>query len=488
MNHLKSYIAGQWVEGSAAPLESTCPATGRVVAAGQAASPSQVAQAFAAAREAFGPWWDLGTQARIDLANAFADRVKQNADELTELIAAETGKLLWETKTEVAAVVGKVAVSIDSLETRRSTTSFELGAATAVTRFKPHGVCGVLGPFNFPAHLPNGHIVPALISGNTVVFKPSELTPAVGGWLVKQWEEVGLPTGVLNLVHGGREVGEAISKHDELDGLFFTGSSRAGVALSQTLAATPQKILALEMGGNNPLIVHETKNLQAAAYLTVLSGYMTAGQRCTCARRLIVVDGPETDQFLAELKKQVLGISYGFNGDTPEPFMGTVINSATGNRLMSACADLIDRGAVALIEMEQHRDCEALLSPGLLDITAVADREDEELFGPLMTIIRVSSFEAAIAEANRTQYGLSAGLLSDNPELYQQFIHQIRAGIVNWNRQTTGASGKLPFGGCGLSGNHRPSAYYAVDYCSFPVASIESPELEMPEKKLTGLA
>jgi len=304
---------------------------------------------------------------------------------------------------------------------------------------------------------------------------------------VQKWQEVGLPDGVLNLVQGGREVGVAISQHDQLDGLFFTGSSRAGVALSKALAATPQKILALEMGGNNPLIVHEAKDLEAAAYLTVLSGYMTAGQRCTCARRLIVVDGPDTDQFLDELKKQVLGISIGFNGDSPEPFMGTVINAATGNRLMQAYADLVKRGAVPLIEMEQRRDCEALLSPGLLDITNVADREDEELFGPLVTIIRVDSFEQAIVEANRTKYGLSAGLLSDNPDCYQQFIHQIRAGIVNWNRQTTGASGKLPFGGCGLSGNHRPSAYYAVDYCSYPVASIESTELSMPEKKLPGL-
>lgn len=487
MNHLKSFIAGKWVEGSGDSIESTCPATGTVVAAGHCADLSQVDQAFAAARDAFGPWWDLGAQARLDMAKAFAEHVQQNADELAELIASETGKLVWETKTEAAAVVGKVAVSIDSLATRRSTTSFEIGSATAVTRFKPHGVCGVLGPFNFPAHLPNGHIVPALISGNTVVFKPSELTPAVGGWLVQKWQEVGLPDGVLNLVHGGREVGVAISQHDQLDGLFFTGSSRAGVALSKALAATPQKILALEMGGNNPLIVHEAKDLEAAAYLTVLSGYMTAGQRCTCARRLIVVDGPDTDQFLDELKKQVLGISIGFNGDSPEPFMGTVINAATGNRLMQAYADLVKRGAVPLIEMEQRRDCEALLSPGLLDITNVADREDEELFGPLVTIIRVDSFEQAVVEANRTKYGLSAGLLSDNPDCYQQFIHQIRAGIVNWNRQTTGASGKLPFGGCGLSGNHRPSAYYAVDYCSYPVASIESTELSMPEKKLPGL-
>ena len=287
MNHLNSFIAGKWVEGLSAPFESTCPATGKVVAAGRAADSSQVDQAFAAARDAFGPWWDLGTEKRLDFAKAYADHVKENADDLADLIAAETGKLVWETKTEAAAVVGKVAASIDSLSTRRSTTSFELGSATAVTRFKPHGVCGVLGPFNFPAHLPNGHIVPALISGNTVVFKPSELTPAVGGWLVQKWEEIGLPTGVLNLVQGGREVGIAISKHDQLDGLFFTGSSRAGVALSKTLAATPQKILALEMGGNNPLIVHETKDVEAAAYLTVLSGYMTAGQRCTCARRLI---------------------------------------------------------------------------------------------------------------------------------------------------------------------------------------------------------
>ena len=291
----------------------------------------------------------------------------------------------------------------------------------------------------------------------------------------------------MNLVQGRSEVGIAISKHDQLDGLFFTGSSRTGIALSKTLAATPQKILALEMGGNNPLIVHEAKDLEAAAYLTVLSGYMTAGQRCTCARRLIVVNGPDTEKFLSELKRQVLNISIGFVGDTPEPFMGTVINAATGNRLITAYSDLIGRGAVPLVKMEQRRDCEALLSPGLLDITDVADREDEELFGPLMTIIRVDSFEEAIVEANRTQYGLSAGLLSDSPEYYQQFIHQIRAGIVNWNRQTTGASGKLPFGGCGLSGNHRPSAYYAVDYCSFPVASIEATTLEMPEKKLPGL-
>jgi succinylglutamic semialdehyde dehydrogenase len=486
MNTLQNYINGKWVDGLAGDIDSRCPNDDSVVVQGKSASAGQVDQAFEAARNAFGVWWDLGSEQRVALVQKFADLVKANSDQLADLIARETGKAYWETKTEAAAVVGKVAVSIDSMRQRRSQTSFEIGRANAVTRYKPHGVCGVLGPFNFPAHLPNGHIVPALICGNTVVFKPSEITPATGSWMVQKWDEVGLPAGVLNLVHGGRVVGEEIARHAGLDGLFFTGSSRAGVALSQTLAPTPQKILALEMGGNNPLIVHEVADLKAAAYLTVLSAFMTAGQRCTCARRLIVVDGQPADEFLKELESAIASISVGFNTDSPEPFFGTVINGATGRRLLEAQTGLIKRGAKAIVEMKKLRDCDALVSPGLLDVSDVADREDEEHFGPMLTLIRVSSFEEAIAEANRTQYGLSAGLLSDNPKAYEEFIHRIRAGIVNWNRQTTGASGKLPFGGCGLSGNHRPSAYFAVDYCSFPVASIEADVLTMPEKKLPG--
>lgn len=488
MNKLKNYLRGQWFDGLADDISSQCPNDGSIVAEGKSASLQQVHDAFAAAREAFGAWWDLGSDRRVALVEKYASLVRESADELADLIARETGKPFWETKTEAAAVVGKVGVSIDSMRERRSTTSFEMGEANAVTRYKPHGVCGVLGPFNFPAHLPNGHIVPALICGNTVVFKPSEMTPATGNWMMQKWHEAGLPAGVLNLVHGGREIGEAIASHDELDGLFFTGSSRAGVALSKALAPTPQKILALEMGGNNPLIVHEAADVKAAAHLTVLSAYITAGQRCTCARRLIVVDGEPADKFLVELKSAIEGIKVGFNTDSPEPFFGTVINVATGKRLLDAQSDLVARGAKTIVQMQRLRDCDALVSPGLLDVTDVQDREDEEHFGPLLTLIRVGSFEEAIAEANLTKYGLSAGLLSDNAEIYRQFIHRIRAGIVNWNRQTTGASGKLPFGGCGLSGNHRPSAYFAVDYCSFPVASIEAETLKMPEKKLPGLS
>lgn len=482
------YIDGQWVRGDGEGFVSTCPVDESPVWESTAASEQQVGDAFAAARTAFGSWWDLGVEKRLAFARRYAEIVTEKKEELALLIARETGKPIWETRTEAAAVVGKVAVSIDSLLERRSETSFEAGAGVhAVTRFKPHGVCGVLGPFNFPAHLPNGHIVPALISGNTIVFKPSEVTPAVGQWMVTQWEAAGLPAGVLNLVQGKREVGMAISKHPELDGLFFTGSSAAGVALSKALAPTPQKILALEMGGNNPLLVHRVKDVQAAAYTTILSAYITAGQRCTCARRLILVDGPETDEFLTTLVAMIGRVTCGFYNDDPQPFMGTVISQAMGRRLLEAQAALVSAGASLMVPMETHRGCDALVSPGLVDVSSLGSRSDEELFGPMLNVIRVGSFDDAIVEANNTAYGLSAGLLSDDEGLYKEFIHRIRAGIVNWNRQTTGASGKLPFGGCGLSGNHRPSAYYAVDYCNFPVASMESETLTMPEKLMTGI-
>ena len=480
-------IGNQWLAGEGPAFESSGPVDDQVVWETNEASGAQVDQAFAAARDAFGPWWDQDLENRIAIAEKYAELVRASADELAEIISSETGKILWEAKTEAGAVAGKVDVSIDAIKTRRHTTSFEMGEMKAVTRFKPHGVVGVLGPFNFPAHLPNGHIVPAMLAGNTIVFKPSEQAPAVGAWMMQKWIEAGLPDGVLNLVQGGRDVGQAISGSSELDGLFFTGSSAAGAALNQTLAANPGRILALEMGGNNPLIVTEAADHDAAAYQTILSAFMTAGQRCTCARRLIVIDNDETKKFIETLIEMTKKVTFGFSSDDPQPFIGTVISGAMGRHILEAQKTLVARGGVSLVEMESHRGCDALISPGIIDVTDMKDRVDEELFGPLLSIIRVADFDAAIAEANNTAYGLSAGILTDNEALYKKFIHRIRAGIVNWNRQTTGASGKLPFGGCGRSGNNRPSAYFAADYCSFPVASLESDTLAMPEKLMQGL-
>lgn len=482
------FIGGSWqTAGAGATLESTCPVDGSVVMDLQTATSDQVEEAMLAARKALPEWSSLNTDRRIKYVQDYAELIKQNADELAELISAETGKPLWESKTEVGAVVGKSAVSIDAFRARRDTKSFEMGDLQATTRFKPYGVMGVLGPFNFPAHLPNGHMVPALIAGNTVVYKPSEHTPAVGQWMVQKWHEVGLPNGVVNLVQGGRDTGIALGQAKQLDGLLFTGSSGAGKALHQAFGAYPEKILALEMGGNNPLIVHQAEDLKAAAYLAVNSAYITAGQRCTCARRLIVVDDGKTDSFIDELVAMMGKLRIGPFTDQPEPFAATVISAEQGARLLAEQKKLQSSGGTSIVEMRAIDGNEALLAPGLIDVTSIADRSDEEMFGPILSLIRVPDFQSAIDEANDTAYGLAAGLVSSNRECYDQFISQIRAGIVNWNRQTTGATGKMPFGGCGLSGNHRPSAFYAADYCSFPVASLEASELALPEKITTGI-
>ena len=482
------FVDGHWSAGGQSPLVSTEPGSGQNVWLGTAADAPTVDAAVQAARQAWPKWQHTPLEQRMSIARAFQERVKTHADQLTQLISREVGKPLWEAATEVSAVAGKVDLAIDALQTRRSQSEFTMGDYTAVTRYRPLGVLGVLGPYNFPAHLPNGHIVPALLAGNTVVFKPSEMTPAVGQWMIEQWEQAGLPAGVINLVQGARETGAALANHDAIDGLLFTGSSGVGKSLHAAFAGQPQKILALEMGGNNPLIVHEAGDLQAAAYLAALSAYLTSGQRCTCARRLILVEGSEAERFLAALVEMIGRIRVGLYNDSEEPFMGTVISPAVGQRMLTAQQALIDSGAHSLVSLEKQRDLDALLSPGLIDVTGVPDRSDEELFGPLLNVIRVPDFDAALAEANNTRYGLSAGLISHKRENYDRFISEIRAGVVNWNRQTTGASGKLPFGGCGLSGNFRPSGYFAADYCSFPVASMESAEFALPEKLMPGFA
>jgi succinylglutamic semialdehyde dehydrogenase len=183
----------------------------------------------------------------------------------------------------------------------------------------------------------------------------------------------------------------------------------------------------------------------------------------------------------------MLSLKIGAYTEVPEPFMGPVISAAAAKGLLHSQQELINKGGIPLIEMALLNPESAFLTPGLIDATPISRQEDREIFGPLLQLIYVSSFDEAIEEANHTAYGLSAALLSDNESLYRKFLHSIRAGVVNWNTATTGASSTAPFGGIGQSGNHRPSAYYAADYCSYPMASIESKTLILPEKTLPGI-
>ncbi|HXH02559.1 MAG TPA: succinylglutamate-semialdehyde dehydrogenase [Candidatus Competibacteraceae bacterium] len=482
------FIAGRWQEGRGQSFTSRDPVSQAELWSGRAADADQVAAALRGARTAFPAWRDLSADSRIALVRDFATLLESHQEELAAAIGRETGKPRWEALTEVQSMIGKVEISIRAYQERTGSRDGELGDARAVLRHRPHGVVAVFGPYNFPGHLPNGHIVPALIAGNTVVFKPSELTPLVAELTVRLWERAGLPAGVLSLLQGGRDTGIALANHPDLDGLFFTGSSATGHALHRQYAGQPHKILALEMGGNNPLIVQDVADLDGAVHHTLQSAFVSAGQRCTCARRLLVPVGQVGDAFLARLVQAAAQLRVGRWDDEPQPFMGAVISLQAAEQMLITQARLLALGAQALLEMRRLQPPgSALLSPGILDVSAVRELPDEEYFGPLLQVQRYRDFDAAMRLANATRYGLAAGLLSDRRDLYEHFWREIRAGIVNWNKPLTGASSATPFGGIGASGNHRPSAYYAADYCAYPVASLEAERAMVPARLPPGM-
>ena len=428
----------------------------------------------AAARSGWASWAALPLTVRIETLRRFGNVVRQRADAFTDLLARETGKPLWESRTEVESVIAKVDISVNAYTERTSQRRLDapMGSRMAL-RHKPHGVLAVLGPYNFPAHLPNGHIVPALLAGNAVVFKPSEKTPATGAFLVDCFRAAGVPDTCIRLLIGGPAEGKALADHADIDGLLFTGSARTGLALNRAFSAKPEKILALEMGGNNPIIVWDAPDLHTAAVLVIQSAFTTAGQRCTAARRLIV-DTKLYDPLIDTINTMVGRLIVGSPHDDPAPFMGPVIDNDVADQLTESFLALLMRGGRPIRHLERTVDDKPFLVPAIIDVTAIADRPDIELFGPILQVIRADDFDAAIAEANNTRYGLSASLISQTPALYDRFWSGVRAGIVNWNKPTNGASSSAPFGGVGWSGNHRPSAFYAADYCAYPVVSNEA--------------
>ncbi|PHI38492.1 succinylglutamate-semialdehyde dehydrogenase [Pseudoalteromonas sp. GCY] len=485
--HAAQLINGEWIAGQGASFSSVNPANNDVIWSANAATAEQVDGAVTAAREAFYSWSDMSFEARLEIVKRFAEVLKENSEELAIAIAKETGKPLWETRTEAGAMVGKIAISEKAYQERTGVVENPMPVGRAVIRHKAHGVVAVFGPYNFPGHLPNGHIVPALLAGNTVIFKPSELTPYVAELTLKYWQQAGLPAGVINLVQGEVETGKALASHAGIDGLFFTGSSRTGHLLHEQYAGQPGKILALEMGGNNPLIVKDVADTKAAVHDIIQSAFISSGQRCTCARKLFLPAGEQGDTILEQLIKATKAIKVGNFDDADQPFMGSMISNAAAAGMVKAQQQLVELGGESLIELT-HTEGTGFVTPGIIECTNIADFPDEEHFGPLLKIFRYTDFDAAIEKANETSFGLSAGLLGDNEADYDRFLRRIRAGIVNWNRPITGASSAAPFGGIGASGNHRASAYYAADYCAYPVASVELEKVTLPSSLSPGLS
>ena len=484
-NHL---LNGRWITGTGTALPVINPADGTLLWHATHATFDEVDTACDAARSALAQWSSTPLDQRIAITMRFRDFLKVHAEELADVISHEVGKPLWEARTEVASMAGKVDISVQAHAARTGSAHNKVDQGDVVLRHRPHGVFGVFGPYNFPGHLPNGHIVPALIAGNTLVFKPSEYAPRTAVHTVELWQQAGLPAGVLNVINGGRDTGALLAKNRTLDGILFTGSYQTGALLHRQFAGQPGKMLALEMGGNNALVVWHVADQDAAVHHVVMSAFISAGQRCTCARRLIVENSAQGDAFLARLVAVAARLVVGAPDAVPTPFMGPVVSAAIAATLLAAQAALIARGGRSLLVMRQLQPAMGLLCAGIVDVTDANNLPDQELFGPLLQVIRVNDFDAAIAAANATTYGLAAGLLSDEPTLWQRFLDGVRAGIVNWNRPTTGAVSTAPFGGVGRSGNHRPSAYYAADYCAYPVASIESAVLSMPAQLAPGLS
>jgi succinylglutamic semialdehyde dehydrogenase len=480
------FISGEWLAGAGDPFISLSAAGQTPIWQGRSASDSEVDLAVQAAADAFPGWASLGLTERAEYLHSFADLLRDNKDRLARAISTETGKPLWEAATEIGAMIGKVAPTEQAYSERNAGSVRSQTAVTSRTSFRPLGLVGVLGPYNFPGHMANGHIMPALLAGNTVVFKPSELAPCFAELTVELWSEAGLPKGVLNLVQGGAAVGARVSQHSGVRGVFFTGSRRVGETIQKSLPV--DKVCALEMGGSSPIVVWDATDLTAAVITTIQSAFITTGQRCSAARRLIVPEDEFGRSFLGELVSWASRIRIGNPDDVLQPYMGPMRSPVMVDNLLRHQGTLVQHGAIPLLRATRIADLgPGFVSPGIVDVTGLGIGDGDEVLGPLLQVTRVADFEQAMCEANRTDYGLAAGLISEHRDLYDRFRDSVQAGIVNWNQQLTGASPWAPFGGVKHSGNGRPSGYLATDYCVYAVGSMESDHVTMPTELPVGL-
>lgn len=454
------------------------PATGSELWRGRIGDADDV---IARARRAWPLWAAQPLSTRIELLRRFANEVRKEADKLADLIARETGKPLWEARGEVDGVVDKVEASVRAYAERTAQRKLDSALnGTSAVRHKPHGVLAVISPYNMPALLPAAQIVPALIAGNVVVFKPSEKAPATGDLLTRCFHRAGISAAVVQALFGGPEQGQALAMHDGIDGVLFTGSAHAGVSINRKLASNPGKVVALELGGNNPIVVWDTPKITDAAAIVVQSAFTSAGQRCSSARRLIV-KSTMYDAVITEVRRLTERLIVGAPFDTPTPFMGPVIDNVAADGLTESFVYLLSNGGRAIKHMARLREDMPFVSPAIIDVTKIEERPDVELFGPLLQVVAVDDLDEAIAEANSTRFGLTAALLGGTAQDYNRFWANIRAGVVNWNRPTIGETAAAPFGGIGLSGNNRPGGYYMADSCAYPVSSIE---MEQPRSTI----
>lgn len=468
-----NYINGTWKQSNGEVFDVISPITDTTIWKGNNSLAEDVCECVNSAEEALYSWAALSFDERIAYLKRFVELVNDNIDMLAESISVEIGKPLWESKTEVKAIVGKLEPSIAAYKERNREVVKEMASgAVSRTHYKPIGVVAVIGPYNFPIHMANGHIIPALMSGNTVIFKPSEKGAMTAERIIELWDKASLPKGVINMIQGDGHTGMMLVSHEKVNGVFFTGSYDAGEKIRK--ACGSEKMCALEMGGNSPLVVWDTSDLDATVLATIQSSFITAGQRCSSARRIIVPNNDFGNRFVNKLVEYAKNIIVGKYTDDIEPYYGALRSPEMVDSIISEQSNLINNGCKVLLESKRLTEIgKCFISPGIIDITTLKEKPDNELIGPFIKVIRVRNFKEAIDEANNTSYGLAAGIFTEDKALYEKFSFYIKAGLVNWNQQLTGAAGTAPFGGIKKSGNYRPSGYFAVDYCVYAVASME---------------
>ncbi|MFM8639515.1 MAG: aldehyde dehydrogenase family protein [Planctomycetota bacterium] len=438
--------------------------------------PAAVGHAVRAARGAFPGWSALTMDERAERLRAWSAACARSVERIAGLITRETGKILPESRQEAQLLSDKVAVTLEERVRGRIADYDVAGTGTRSNRctWRPYGVMAVIGPFNFPAHLPNGHWVPALLAGNTVVFKPSEKAPATGALMAELMAEAGMPGGVFNLVQGRGDAAAALVAHEGVDGILFTGSWPVGRRILEANLDRPGRMVALEMGGSNPAVVMDDADLRQAVVECVRCAFLSSGQRCTCTRR-VVVHRAVADRFIAAFVEAARSIAVGPGDAVPVPFMGPVISREAREAVLAFQRECAARGEDVLLESRALPGEGWFVTPGVLRARRFERATDREVFGPVVRISVADGLDDAIEQANATEFGLAASVFTRSEGVVQAAMARLRAGCINVNCGTAGASGKLPFGGLGRSGNLRPAGAAMIDACAYPVASMAEP-------------
>ena len=462
-----NYIGGQWVAGASYSNNINPSDLSDVIGEYAQADAAQVEQAVAAARAAFPAWSTSGIQARSDALDKVGSEILARREELGALLAREEGKTLPEAIGEAtrAGNIFKFFAGECLRQAGEVLASVRPGVSVEVTR-EPLGVVGLITPWNFPIAIPAWKVAPALAYGNCVVLKPADLVPGCAWAIAEIISRAGFPAGVFNLVMGsGRVVGETLVQHKQVDGISFTGSVGVGRSIAGTCVARQAKVQ-LEMGGKNPQIILDDADLKTAVELSVQSAFYSTGQRCTASSRLIVTAGIY-DQFVAAMAERNKTITVG-NALEKGVDIGPVVSQAQLDQDLRYIEIGKQEGA-RLVCGGERVSCAKdgyYLAPTLFaDSTADMRISREEIFGPVANIVKVADYEAALAMANDTEFGLSAGICTTSLKYANHFKRHAQAGMVMVNLPTAGVDYHVPFGGRkGSSYGSREQGRYAQEF------------------------